>query len=90
MSQNLDVNAGRESDGCVVPAKGLNKGGSPSLAEGLEGRRPTKENAGRTAAFQMQSWGRALAGLHRVREAAKREIPTCALTPSICGKSRMR
>jgi len=73
MSHNLDMNAGRESDGCVVPAKCPNKGGSPSPAEGMEGRRPTKENTGQTAASQMQSWGNALAGLNRVREAAKRD-----------------
>ncbi len=73
MSHNLDRNAGRESDGRVLPAKGPNKGGSISPAEGLEGRRPTKENTGQAAASQMQSWGNALAGLHRVREAAKRE-----------------
>src|SRR2546430_12146593 len=73
MSHNLDMNAGRESDGCVVPAKCPNKGGSLSPAEGMEGRRPTKENTGQAAAFQMQSWEDALAGLHRVREAAKRE-----------------
>jgi len=73
MSHNLDMNAGRESDGRVLPAKGPNKGGSLSPAEGLEGRRPTKENTGQAAASQMQSWGNALAGLHRVREVAKRE-----------------
>ena len=72
MSQNLDMNAGRESDGCVVPAKCPNKGGSPSPAEGMEGRRPTTENTGQTAASQMQSWGNALAGLNRVRESRLR------------------
>jgi group II intron reverse transcriptase/maturase len=39
----------------------------------MEGRRPTKENTGQLAASQMQSWGNALAGLRRVREAAKRD-----------------
>jgi len=73
MSHNLDMNAGRESDGRVVPTKCLNKGGSFSPAEGMEGRRPTKENTGQTAASQMQSWGNALDGLRRVREAAKRD-----------------
>ena len=73
MSHNLDLNAGRQSDGCVVPAKFPNKGRRYTLAEGMKGRQPTKENAGRTAAFQMRSRGHALAGLHRVREAAKRE-----------------
>ena len=75
MSHNLDMNAGRESDGCVVPAKCPNNGGSCAPAEGMEGRRPTKENTGQTAATQIQSWGTASAGLHRVREAATREQP---------------
>jgi hypothetical protein len=70
MSHNLDMNAGRESDGCVVPAKCPNKGGSSTPAEGMEGRRPTKENTGPTAASQIQSWASALAGLRRVRGAA--------------------
>jgi group II intron reverse transcriptase/maturase len=39
----------------------------------MEGRRPTKENTGQTAASQIQSWGNALDGLRRVREAAKRD-----------------
>src|SRR5215471_9101619 len=73
MSHNLGMNAGRESDGRVVPAKCPNKGGSISPAEDMEGRRPTKENTGQLAASQMQSWGNALAGLRRVREAAKRD-----------------
>jgi RNA-directed DNA polymerase len=73
MSHNLGMNAGRESDGRVLPAKCLNKGGSLSSAEGREGRRSTKENTGQLAASQMQSWGNALAGLRRVREAARRD-----------------
>jgi hypothetical protein len=79
MSHNLDMNAGRESDGCVVPAKCPNKGGRSTPAEGMEGRRPTKENTEQTAASQIQSWVNALAGLHRVREAAKREQPSPSL-----------
>jgi RNA-directed DNA polymerase len=73
MSQNLGMNAGRESDGRVVPAKGPNNGGSLSPAEGMEGRRPTKENTGQTATSQIQSWGNVLDGLQRVRKAAKRD-----------------
>jgi RNA-directed DNA polymerase len=73
MSHNLGMNAGGESDGCVVPAKCPNKGGCLSPAEGMEGRQPTKENTGQTAASQIQSWGNALDGLQRVREAAKRD-----------------
>ena len=72
MSHNPDMNAGRESDGRVLPAKCPNKDGSSS-AEGMEGRRPSKENTWQTAASQIQSWGNALAGLQRVREAAKRD-----------------
>jgi retron-type reverse transcriptase len=39
----------------------------------MEERRPAEENMGQTTASQMQSWENALNGLHRVREAAKRE-----------------
>jgi hypothetical protein len=75
MSHNLDMNVGRESDGCVVPAKCPNKGGSVTPAEGMEGRRPTKENTEQLAASQMQSWKNASAELRRVRGAAKRILP---------------
>ena len=75
MSHNLGMNAGRESDGRVVPAKCPNKGGDFSPAEGREGRRPTKENTGQLAASQIQSWENALAGLRRVRGAVNR-IPS--------------
>ena len=73
MNHNSNTNVGRESDGRVTPAKCPNKGGSLSPAEGMEGRRPTKENTGQASASQMQSWGNALDGLQRVREAAKRD-----------------
>jgi len=62
----------------------------------MEGRRPTKENTGQTAASQIQSWGNALAGLPRVREAAKREHPSPSLfalrrqvsaVRAVCGSS---
>ena len=72
MNHNSNMNAGGESDGRVLPGKHPNKDGKSS-AEGAEGRRPTRENTGQTAASQMQSWGNALAGLQRVREAAKRD-----------------
>ncbi len=72
MNHKSDMNVGGESDGRVVPAKRPNKGGKPS-AEGAEGRRPTKENMEQTTASQTQSWGNALSGLHRVREAARRD-----------------
>ena len=79
MSHNLDMNAGRESDGCVIPAKCPNKGGSLSPAEGMEGRRPTKENTGQAAASQIQSWKNASAELRRVRGAAKWILPFVSL-----------
>ena len=66
MSHNLDMNASRESHGRVVPAKCPNKGGSLSPAEGMEERRPTKENTGQTAASQIQCWEHASAELRCV------------------------
>jgi len=73
MNHKSNMNAGEESDDRVVPAKRPNKDGSVSSAEGAEGRRSTKENSGQTTASQTQSWGNALSGLHRVREAAKKD-----------------
>src|SRR6516164_10077402 len=73
MNHKSNTNAGEESDDRVVPAKCPNKDGSFTLAEGAEGRRSTKENSGQTTASQTQSWGNALSGLHRVREAAKKD-----------------
>src|SRR2546427_12924254 len=43
MSPKSSTHVDGESDGRIVPTKGSNKDGQPS-AEGLEGRRPTKEN----------------------------------------------
>jgi RNA-directed DNA polymerase len=43
------ANVPGESDGRVVPTKGPNNGEHVSPAEGLEGRRPTKENTDRQA-----------------------------------------
>ena len=45
MSQESNMHAGGESDGCVLPTKCPNKGGRPP-AEGTEGRQLTKENTG--------------------------------------------
>jgi hypothetical protein len=72
MNHKSDMNGGEESDDRVVPAKCPNKDGSPSSAEGAEGRRSAKENSGQTAASQTQSWGNASSGLHRAREARKK------------------
>src|SRR5260370_26941813 len=72
MNHKSNMNVGGESHGRVVPAKRPNKDGKRT-AEGAEGRRPTKENTEQTTAPQMQSWGNALSGLGRVREAAGKD-----------------
>jgi RNA-directed DNA polymerase len=72
MNHKSSMNVGGESDDRVVPTKCPNKDGKPS-AEGAEGRRSAKENSEQTTASQTQSWGNALSGLHRVREAAKKD-----------------
>jgi len=72
MNHKSNMNVDGESHGRVVPAKCPNKDGKPS-AEGAEGRRPTKENTEQTTASQTQSWGDALSGLGRVREAAGKD-----------------
>jgi len=73
MNHKSNMNVDGESHGRVVPAKCPNKDGKPS-AEGAEGRRPTKENTEQTTASQTQSWGDALSGLGRVREAAGKDM----------------
>src|SRR5215475_4103631 len=72
MNHKSNMNVGGESHGRVLPAKCPNKDGEPS-AEGAEGRRPTKENTEQTTTSQIQSCGNALSGLHRVREAARKD-----------------
>ena len=75
MNQKSNMHVAGESDGRTVPTKCPNKNGKP-LAEGMEGRRPTKENIEQTTASQTQSWVNASSGLLGVREAAKREGKT--------------
>jgi len=70
--QKSNMHVDGKSDGRAVPTKCPNKSGNP-LAEGMEGRRPAKENTEQTTASQTQSWGNALSGLRGVREAAKRD-----------------
>ena len=43
MSQESNMYAGGESDGCVLPSKCPNKGGQ-TAGGGMERRQPTKEN----------------------------------------------
>src|SRR5712664_4407550 len=62
MNQKSNMHVAGESDGRTVPTKCPNKNGKP-LAEGMEGRRPTKENIEQTTASQTQSWVNASSGL---------------------------
>ena len=75
MSQKSNMHVGGESDGCVVPTKCPNNGGQPS-AEGMEGRRPTKENIEQATAPRTQSRISELSDLHGVRKAARKEKRT--------------
>jgi RNA-directed DNA polymerase len=75
MSQTSSMHVGGESDGREVPTKCLNKGGEP-LAEGMEGRRATKENIGQTTAPRTQRRTGASNGLLGVREVARKEKRT--------------
>jgi RNA-directed DNA polymerase len=75
MNQKSNMHVDGESDGRTVPMKCPNKSGKP-LAEGMEGRRPTKENIEQTTASQTQSWVNASSGLLGVREAAKQKGKT--------------
>ncbi len=72
MSQKSDRHGAGESDGRVVPTKGPNSEGQPT-GEGREGRRPTRENTGQTAAARTQSRTPASRGLDGVREAARQD-----------------
>jgi hypothetical protein len=51
LNQKSNMHVAGESDGRTVPTKWRNKNGKP-LAEGMEGRRPTKENIEQTTASQ--------------------------------------
>ena len=75
MSRTPDTHVGGESDGRVVPTKCPNNGGDPS-AEGMEGRRPTKENIEQTTAPRTQSRISASSGLLGVREVARKDRRT--------------
>lgn len=75
MSQKSNMHIGGESDGCVVPTKCPNNGGRLP-AEGMEGRRPTKENTGQATAPRTQSRISELSDLLGVRKAARKDKRT--------------
>jgi group II intron reverse transcriptase/maturase len=64
-----------ESDGREVPAKCPNNG-EQAPAEGMEGRRPTKENIGQATPPRTQSRTSELSDLHGVCEVARRDKRT--------------
>ncbi len=72
MSHQSEMQVPGKSDGRVVPRKGPNSEGRP-LGEGLEGRRPARENLGQTAATRTPSRTEASRGLDGVREAARQD-----------------
>ena len=75
MSPKSIMHVGGESDGCVVPTKCPNNDGQPS-AEGMEGRRPTKENIEQPTPLRTQSRPSESSGLLGVREVARKDKRT--------------
>jgi len=69
MSQKTNMHVGGESDGCIVPVRCPNND-EQSSAEGMEGRRPAKENIVQTTAPRAQNRIGASSGLDGVRKAA--------------------
>jgi len=75
LSQKSNMYVDGESDGRVVPTKCPNKG-EQAPAEGMEGRRPTKENIGQATPPRTQSRTGELSDLRGVREVARRDKRT--------------
>jgi RNA-directed DNA polymerase len=81
VSQKSSMDAGGESDGCVVPMKCSNKG-AQSPAEGMEETRSAKENIGEATAPRTQSRISELIdlnGVHKVAHERKRTQFTALL-----------
>ena len=72
MSPKATVDVGGESDGREVPTKCPNNGGQPP-AEGMEGRRPAKENVEQATTLRTQSRASESSGLLGVREVARKD-----------------
>src|SRR2546423_14625376 len=72
LSPTANVHVNGESDGRIVPAKCPNKG-EQAPAEGMEGRRPTKENIGQATPPRPPSRTREFSDLHGRREAARKD-----------------
>jgi hypothetical protein len=86
LSQKSNTYVGGESDGRVVPTKCPNNGGRPP-AEGMEGRRPTKENIGQATAPRTQSRTSAASDLLGVREAKNALRRQVSEVGAVCSNS---
>jgi len=75
LSPKSNTHVDGESDGRTVPTKCPNKG-EQAPAEGMEGRRPTKENTGQATPPRTQSRTSELSDLRGVREVARRDKRT--------------
>ena len=75
LSPKSNMNIVGESDGRIVPAKCPNNGGQ-APAEGMEGRRPAKENIGQATAPRTRSRTSESSALLGVREVARRDKRT--------------
>ena len=71
MSDKTHMHDSGESYGGVVPTKRPNKSGKPP-EEAVEERPPTKESAGQSNSYWTVSQENGPSGLHRVREAARK------------------
>ena len=71
---NAGMNAGRQSDGWIVPAKSVNKGVPEAPAERMEGSDPAERNARQVGPPRTPSREEAgQSGLERVRGAARKD-----------------
>ena len=75
LSPKSSMHVEGESDGRILPAKCPNNG-EQAPAEGMEGRRPTKENIGQATPPRTQSRTSELSDLRGVREVAGRDKRT--------------
>jgi hypothetical protein len=72
-NRTSDMHAAGESDGPVVPAKRANKGGTPPLAESVEGRGSAKGNTFQLTAYRTQCRKGVSLELEGVRRVARRD-----------------
>ena len=88
-SRKPDTYAAEESDCAVIPMKSPNKGAS-ALAEAVEGRARTKENAVESRRSPTQSGERLPQGLGSVGQVVRERKSPAPLCRIIRGRSRMR